>query len=55
MREIVDRTQKPTRRILARSENSKIGQCTLTLIQPPPFEQVIEGLRSLEAELNRNA
>jgi hypothetical protein len=25
------------------------------LIQPPPFEQVIEGLRSLEAELNRNA
>jgi hypothetical protein len=35
MREIVDRTQKPTRRILARSENSKIGQCTLTQFLHP--------------------
>jgi len=35
-RGIVDRTQKPTRRILARSENSKIGHCTLTERQPSP-------------------
>jgi hypothetical protein len=25
------------------------------LIEPPPFDQVIEGLRSLELEVNRNA